>query len=85
VLGGSYQVRAYNVRHRYNVNGFLEAYRRLLQKAVDEIWAGIRWIEKYGRKGGKEAYSNNSKGQQLQKPLSEKFADGGLGLLEALR
>ena len=33
-----YQVRAYNVRHRYDVNGFLEAYRRLLQKAVDEIW-----------------------------------------------
>jgi len=49
VSGSSYQVRAYNVRHRYDVNGFLEAYRRLLQKAVDEIWAEIRWIEKYGK------------------------------------
>jgi putative transposase len=47
--GSSYQVRAYNIRHGYNVNGFLEAYRRLLQKAVDEIWAEIRWIEKYGK------------------------------------
>ena len=37
--GSSYQVRGYNnIRHGYNVNGFLEAYRRLLQKAVDEIW-----------------------------------------------
>jgi len=48
-----YQVRAYNVRHRYDVNGFLEAYRRLLQRAVDEIWAEIRWIEKYDRRGRK--------------------------------
>jgi len=46
-----YQVRAYNIRHRYDVNGFLEAYRRLLQKAVDEIWAEIRWIEKRDEKG----------------------------------
>jgi putative transposase len=51
VSGSSYQVRAYNIRHRYNVNGFLEAYRRLLQKAVDEIWAEIRWIEKRDEKG----------------------------------
>jgi hypothetical protein len=53
VSGSSYQVRAYNIRHRYDVNGFLEAYRRLLQKAVDEIWAEIRWIEKYDKKGRK--------------------------------
>jgi putative transposase len=53
VSGSLYRVRAYNVRHRYDVSGFLEAYRRLLQKAVDEIWAGIRWIEKYDRKGRK--------------------------------
>jgi len=51
VSGSYYQVRAYNVRHRYDVNGFLEAYRRLLQKAVDEIWAEIRWIEKRDKKG----------------------------------
>ena len=49
--GSSYQVRAYNIRHRHEASEFLEAYRRLLQKAVDEIWAGIRWIEKHDRKG----------------------------------
>jgi len=53
VSRSSYQVRAYNLKHRYNVNEFLEAYRRLLQKTVDEIWAGIRWIEKHDRKGRK--------------------------------
>jgi len=53
VSGSSYQVRAYNVRHKYDVSEFLEAYRRLLQKAVDEIWAEIRWIEKYDKKGRK--------------------------------
>jgi len=53
VSGSSYQVRAYNIRHRYDVSEFLEAYRRLLQKAVDEIWAGIRWVEKHDRKGRK--------------------------------
>jgi hypothetical protein len=84
VSRNSYQFRAYNVRHEYDVNEFLEAYRRLLQKAVDEIWTKIRWIEKYDKKGGKEAYTNNSKGQQLQKPLSEEFVDGRLELFEAL-
>jgi hypothetical protein len=83
VSGSSYQFRAYNVRHSYDVSDFLEAYRRLLQKAVDEIWDEIRWIE--DEKGEKEAYTNSSKGQQLQKSLSKKFADGRLRLLEALR
>jgi putative transposase len=53
VSRSSYQFRAYNVRHEYDVNEFLEAYRRLLQKAVDEIWTKIRWIEKYDKKGRK--------------------------------
>jgi putative transposase len=53
VSRNSYQVRAYNLKHRYDVSEFLEAYRRLLQKAVDEIWAEIRWIERYDRKGRK--------------------------------
>jgi len=48
-----YQVRAYNIRHSYDVSGFLEAYRRLLQRAVDEIWAKIRWIEKCDKRGRK--------------------------------
>jgi putative transposase len=53
VSRNSYQVRAYNIRHRYYVNEFLEAYRSLLQKAVDEIWCGITWIERSDRKGRK--------------------------------
>jgi putative transposase len=53
VSRSSYQVRAYNLKHRYDVNKFLEAYRRLLQKAVDEIWCGIRWVEKHDREGRK--------------------------------
>jgi putative transposase len=51
VSGSSYQFRAYSIRHRYDVNEFLEANRRLLQKAVDEIWAKIRWVEKRDEKG----------------------------------
>jgi len=51
VSGSSYQFRAYNIRHEYDVSEFLEAYRRLLQKALDEIWAKIRWIEKRDEKG----------------------------------
>jgi len=45
-----YQVRAYNLKHSYDISKILEAYRRLRQKAVDEIWAKIRWIEKQDRK-----------------------------------
>jgi len=51
VSGSSCQVRAYNLRHGYEVGGFLEAYRALLQRAVDEIWAGIRWVERRDRTG----------------------------------
>ena len=40
------QIRAYNIKHSYNVSNFLEDYRRLLQRAVDEIWNNIVWIEK---------------------------------------
>ena len=43
----SYQVRAYNIKHDYDVSDFLEAYRLILQKAIDEIWTNIMWIEKY--------------------------------------
>jgi putative transposase len=76
VSGSSYQVRAYNVRHKYDVSEFLEAYRRLLQKAVDEIWAEIRWIEKYDKKGRKRLIpvipkGNNFKNHYLRKLLME--------------
>jgi hypothetical protein len=85
VSGIYYQVRAYNVRHRHDVNSFLEAYRRLLQKAVDEIWAEIRWIEKYDRRGRKRLIPVIPKDNSFKKPLSKKSLDGGLELLKALR
>ncbi|MEM2046193.1 MAG: hypothetical protein QXO20_08470 [Candidatus Bathyarchaeia archaeon] len=47
----SYQVRAYNVKHGCEVSSFLEAYRLMLQRAIDEIWARIRWVEKFDRFG----------------------------------
>jgi len=46
-----YQVRTFNLKHGYNIGEFLEAYRGLLQKAVDEIWAGIRWVERHDWRG----------------------------------
>ncbi len=44
-----YQVRSYNVRHSYNIREFLEAYRLMLQNAIDEIWANIRWVERFNK------------------------------------
>ncbi|MEM4581574.1 MAG: hypothetical protein QW092_04330 [Candidatus Korarchaeum sp.] len=35
--------RAYSIKHKYDVSEFLEAYRLLLQRALDEIWAEIVW------------------------------------------
>ncbi|MBC7113874.1 MAG: transposase [Candidatus Methanomethyliales bacterium] len=46
-----YQVRAYNIKHNYDLKEFLEAYRLLLQKAIDEIWANMTWIEKTNKNG----------------------------------
>jgi putative transposase len=45
------QIRAYNVKHSYNVSSFLEDYRRLFQRAVDEIWNNIVWINKTNKSG----------------------------------
>ncbi|MBS7287448.1 MAG: hypothetical protein KIH01_01520 [Candidatus Freyarchaeota archaeon] len=42
----SYQVRSYKVKHNYDVKWFLEAYRWLLQRAIDETWKNIAWKEK---------------------------------------
>jgi len=47
VLSNLYQVRAYNINHDYDIKDFLEAYRLILQKAIDEIWNNIIWIERY--------------------------------------
>jgi len=78
VLGSLYQVRAYNIRHGYNVSGFLEAYRLMLQKAIDEIWAGIKWIEKYNSRGRKRLIplipkGNNFKHHYLRNILLENW------------
>ncbi|MEM0041886.1 MAG: transposase [Candidatus Korarchaeum sp.] len=35
--------RAYSIKHSYDVSEFLEAYRLLLQRALDGIWAAIIW------------------------------------------
>jgi hypothetical protein len=40
------RVRAYAVRHSEDVKDFLTDYQRLLQLAIDEIWARIQWVEK---------------------------------------
>jgi len=53
MLGSLYQVRAYNIKHNYNVSGFLEVYRLMLQKAMDEVWARIKWVEKHYKGGGR--------------------------------
>jgi putative transposase len=49
VLSNLYQVRAYSIKHDYYlyIKDFLEAYRLILQKAIDEIWSNIRWIKCY--------------------------------------
>jgi putative transposase len=71
-----YQVKAYNIRHGYNVSGFLEAYRLMLQKAIDEVWIRIKWIEKHNKKGRKRLIplipkENNFKHHYLRNILLE--------------
>ncbi|MEM0079353.1 MAG: transposase [Nitrososphaerota archaeon] len=38
-------VRSYKLKHDYNIKEFLEKYREVLQKAIDEIWNNIEWKE----------------------------------------
>jgi hypothetical protein len=54
VLDSSYQARAHNIKYGYDVREFLEFFRLLLQRMVDEIWAGIRWVKgiMVGERGG---------------------------------
>ena len=35
------QFRAYSIKHNCDVDEFLESYRGMLQRAVDEIWDKI--------------------------------------------
>ena len=74
--GSSYQVRAYNIRHSYDVNEFLEAYRRLLQRAVDEIWAKTRWVEKHDRRGRKRLIPIIPKGNLFKNHLKKLLLEG---------
>jgi len=53
VSSSFYQFRAYNIKHSYNVSEFLESYRLMLQRAIDEVWANIRWVERFNKKGRK--------------------------------
>jgi len=42
-------VRSYKLGHSYDVREFLEKYREVLQKAIDEIWMRIEWEENFKR------------------------------------
>jgi putative transposase len=87
VSRSSYQFRAYNIRHKYNVSEFLEAYRRLLQKALDEIWTKIRWIEKRDKRERRRPIPIIPKDNNFKKHLRNLLLEnvGKLELLEALR
>ena len=45
----SYAILSYKVKHDYDIGGFLNSYKYLLQKAIDIIWDNIEWIEKRQR------------------------------------
>jgi len=66
VSSGLYQFRAYNIKHGYDVSGFLEMYRIILQRAIDEVWANIRWVERFDRKGGRRLIPVIPKGNEFK-------------------
>jgi len=41
-----YGILSYKLKHAYDIEGFLDSYRLLLQKAIDIIWVNMEWIEK---------------------------------------
>ncbi len=45
----SYRIVSYKIRHDYNVGEFLNSYKHLLQKAIDDIWDNMEWVEKKQR------------------------------------
>lgn len=47
--GSSYRILSYSIKHNYDVKGFLDSYRNLLQKTIDVIWDNIQWVEKRRR------------------------------------
>jgi putative transposase len=58
------------------VSEFLEAYRRLLQRAVDEMWAKIRWIEKRDEKGRRRLIPIIPKDNNFKKRLRNLLLEG---------
>ncbi len=46
----SYVILSYKIKHNYGIKGFLYSYRYLLQKAIDNIWDNIDWVEKEQRR-----------------------------------
>jgi hypothetical protein len=78
------QIRAYNVKHNYNVSNFLEDYRRLLQRAVDEIWKNIVWINKTNKNGRNRIIPIVPKSNEFKKSLFKKFVNERLEILKAL-
>jgi len=77
-LRSLYQFRVYNVKHGYNINEFLEAYRLMLQRTIDEVWARIKWVEKHNKKGRKRLFplipkGNNFKHHYLRSILLENW------------
>jgi putative transposase len=40
------RIRTYAIGHSQDVRDFITDYQRLLQLAIDEIWARIKWVEK---------------------------------------
>ncbi len=44
-----YKILSYKLKHTYDIEGFLDSYRLLLQKAIDIIWENMEWIERRQR------------------------------------
>jgi len=62
----SYRVRAYSIKHSYDISEFLESYRLMLQRAIDEIWASIRWVEKSDGRGRRRLIPIIPKGNEFK-------------------
>jgi putative transposase len=64
-----YQVRAYKIKHCYDISNFLEAYRLILQRAIDEIWKNIQWTEKRNKRKRKRLIPIVPKSNEFKRSL----------------
>jgi putative transposase len=69
VLEGPYQVRAYNIKHCHDIGNFLEAYRLILQRAIDEIWKNIQWTERRNKRERKRIIPIVPKSNEFKRGL----------------